>query len=107
MGIKIPRKKEENATFVKKYAPPERLLTSLGISVTCKEQRRLLDLYKTAVASYCAAVNDTAVTRGRLTIDDFDRLLARTKDAEHIVDRAREALDKHKAEHGCYTSPNP
>jgi hypothetical protein len=55
--------------------------------VRCEEQNRLLKLYRAAVSEYSATVNDLAVTRGKITLQEYNRLLAVSEKLEQVQKR--------------------
>ena len=67
----------------------------------CEEQNRLLKLYRAAVSEYSATVNDLAVTRGKITLQEYNRLLAVSEKARTGSEEGRLALEGHTQEHGC------
>ena len=69
--------------------------------MACEEQHRLLALYRARVSAYSVAVNDLTLTRGKIMLQQYDRLAAVTGKARTASEAARRALDQHKNEHGC------
>jgi hypothetical protein len=69
--------------------------------VACKEQHRLLNLYRAKVSAYSAAVNDLTLTRGKIMLQEYNRLAAVTEKARTDSEAAQRALDRHRREHGC------
>ena len=69
--------------------------------MACEEQHRLLDLYTAKVSAYSAAVNDLALTRGKIMLQEYNRLAAVTEKARAASEAARRVLDRHTEEHGC------
>jgi hypothetical protein len=70
-------------------------------TVHCEEKQRLLDLYKSAMAHYSAALNDVAVTRGKTTQPEYNRLLSLSEKAWIATEASRLALERHTQKHGC------
>jgi hypothetical protein len=69
--------------------------------MACEEQHRLLALYKARVSAYSDAVNDLTLTRGKIMLQEYNRLAAVTEKARTASEAARRALDQHTEEHGC------
>ena len=61
----------------------------------CEDQTRLLNLYKAAVSHYSAMVHDLTLTRGKISKQEYHRLMAVTDKARVASERARLALDRH------------
>ena len=66
-----------------------------------KEKHRLLDLYKSEVAKYSAAVGDLNLSRGKTSQPEYDRLVILSDEAWKAADSARLALERHSNKHGC------
>jgi len=71
--------------------------------MSCEEQGRLLDLYREAVSHYSATVNDMHLTRGKITKEEYDRLLRTTNKARADSETAYFSLERHVDKHGCQT----
>jgi hypothetical protein len=69
--------------------------------MACEAQHRLLDLYTAKVSAYSAAVNDLTLTRSKIMLQEYNRLVAVTEKARTASQAARRALDQHTEEHGC------
>jgi len=69
--------------------------------VHCEEKYRLLNLSKSSVNGHSAAVDDLAITRGKTSKQDHDRLLALAEEARDKSEAASRALFQHTREHGC------
>jgi len=67
----------------------------------CKQQTLLLNVYRAKVTAYSASVNDLSVTRGKIQIQEYERLLVVSDKARIASEAARLALDRHSKEHGC------
>jgi hypothetical protein len=67
----------------------------------CEEQQRLRAFYQARVLAHGTAVNDQAVTRGKTSKQEFDRLCAATEKARTNLAASRLALQRHIQEHGC------
>jgi hypothetical protein len=67
----------------------------------CKERTLLLNVYRTKVAAYSAAVDDLSVTRDKIPKEDYDLLAAVMEQARAASEVARLALDRHTQAHGC------
>jgi len=63
--------------------------------------RRLLDLYTSAMARYSAALDDVAVTRGKTTQPEYNRLLSLSEKAWIATEACRLGLERHTQKHGC------
>jgi len=69
--------------------------------VACEERHRLLNLYGAKLSAYSTAVNDLTLTRGKIMLQEYNRLAAVTEKARAALEAARQALDRHTEEHGC------
>jgi len=67
----------------------------------CKEKERLRVLYNAASEHYSATMNDVAVTRGKTSKQEHDRLQSLADEARNVGDRTHLALERHKQKHGC------
>jgi hypothetical protein len=67
----------------------------------CEEKYRLLSIYKAKVSAHSAAVDDLAVTSGKVSKKDYARLWALTENARSESEAASLALSQHTREHGC------
>jgi hypothetical protein len=67
----------------------------------CDEKQRLRILYSQAVEIHCSAVDGMLQARGRVSKQEYDRLLTVRDEAKRVLNSARLALDQHKREHGC------
>ena len=67
----------------------------------CAEKARLLKLCALAESHHQRAVQGLARFIGKLKKSDFEELLEFGETARKIVNEAREALERHAAEHGC------
>jgi len=63
--------------------------------VPCKELTLLLNVYKAKVAAYSTTVNDLSVTRGKISMQEYNRLLVVSETARTASEVARLALDRH------------
>jgi hypothetical protein len=72
-----------------------------GVAAHRTGQDRLVGLYTAAVARYSATVNDTTVTRGKTSKQEYDRLLSLSEEARISAEAARLALGRHAHKHGC------
>jgi len=68
-------------------------------SVDCEEQNRLLDVYGRAVHHYSYANELMMQARGHP--DLFDEAKRRADQAKIKCEAARQALMKHREDHGC------
>lgn len=62
----------------------------------CEEQNRLLNLYKAKVSAYSATVDDLTLTRGKISVEEYGRLLAAMERTRTVSKKARLALDQHR-----------
>jgi hypothetical protein len=69
--------------------------------VPCEEKSRLLDIYKAKAAAHSAAVDDLALTRGKIPKREYTRLWGLTENARSESEAASRALSQHTREHGC------
>jgi len=67
----------------------------------CEEQQRLRAFYQARVLAHATAVNDQAVTRGKTSKQEFERLCATTEKARTDLETSSLALQRHIQEHGC------
>jgi hypothetical protein len=67
----------------------------------CEEKYRLLTIYKAKVFAHSAAVSDLAVTRGKVSKQDYTRLWELMENARSESEAASQALLQHTREHGC------
>jgi hypothetical protein len=67
----------------------------------CEEKRRLVNLCAVTKSEYSRAMEAIALRIGELNISHFDELAEFAKDAKKAMEEAREALERHTAEHGC------
>jgi hypothetical protein len=67
----------------------------------CEEKYRLLSVYKAKVSAHSSAVNELAVTRGKVSKQNYTRLWALTENARSESEAASRALLQHTREHGC------
>ncbi len=67
----------------------------------CEHKLRLIDLHKDATLRYSLAVTDLAVTRGKISKSEFERLLVFAQKTRTISEALRHEFLKHAKEHGC------
>ena len=67
----------------------------------CEEKYRLLSVYKAKATAHSAAVNDLAVTRGKVSKQEYGHLWALTENARSESEAASRSLLQHTREHGC------
>ena len=67
----------------------------------CEHKLRLIDLHKDATFLYSLAVTDLAVTRGKISQEEFERLLAFAQKTRTTAEALRHEFWKHAEEHGC------
>jgi hypothetical protein len=65
------------------------------------EKSRLLELYKTAVLSHSAAINDLTVTRGRTSKQEYERIRTCAEKAKTDAEAAGREFFDHTQTHGC------
>jgi hypothetical protein len=65
----------------------------------CREQTRLFNVYRAKVAAYSTCVNDLTLMCGKVTVQEYVRLLAAADRARTASEVARLALDRHMEEH--------
>ena len=70
----------------------------------CEKCAELLRAYQKALAMYSCALEALDVVRPTDAKRDYNRLLCYVDDASLELDRARNALKAHAAEHGCFPS---
>jgi hypothetical protein len=73
----------------------------LAVHVPCEEKHRLIDLYRSAMGRYSAAVNDITVTRGKTSPPEYKRLLSLSEKAWTATEASRLDLERHTKKHGC------
>jgi hypothetical protein len=69
--------------------------------VRCNEKHQLIELFKAGVAHYSATVNDLNLTRGKISENEYDRLMSLVEEARVTSETARLTLDRHIQKHGC------
>jgi hypothetical protein len=67
----------------------------------CEEQARLLRLCALAESHHQRAIQELTRFIGKLKKSDYEELLEFADAASKILAGAREALERHTAEHGC------
>jgi hypothetical protein len=50
----------------------------------CEEQTRLFNIYRAKVAAYSASVNDLTLMRGKITLQEYSRLLGAADNARTV-----------------------
>jgi hypothetical protein len=76
-------------------------MTARARIALCQEKQRLRILYSQAVEINCCAVEGLIQARGRVSKQEYDRLLAVRNEVRQMLNSARSALEQHKQEHGC------
>ena len=67
----------------------------------CIERGRLLDLTTAATSSYSDAVRELTESIGKVSKEQYRRKKSEVEILRVDVSHAREALDTHRALHGC------
>ena len=108
-SIPCSRRKRESGWLERQFCPPRRPKHRVPVSraasgilaahMRCEEKDRLIGLYTAAVARYSATVNDTTVTRGKTSKQEYDRLLSLSEEARTVGTRTNTAA---KARHYCF-----
>ena len=69
--------------------------------VSCAEKLRLRTLYGEALKCRDGAINDMLLVRGQVSKEEYERIRALADEARAALNLARQALERHKHEHGC------
>jgi phage shock protein A len=67
----------------------------------CSTKERLLAEYDRATEKYLDALHELRANMATSPKPLYDRLLQASEDARSVSERARIALERHVAEHGC------
>ena len=67
----------------------------------CAERIRLMNVWSKAAGVYHATVRELTKRAGSLDAKAYDQLLVNADLARQEVEKNRDALDVHRAEHGC------
>jgi hypothetical protein len=67
----------------------------------CSERGNLLDDLNRATSGYSRAAADLGMRMGTFSEFEYKRIKATVEQARLIAERVREALMKHREEHGC------
>lgn len=73
----------------------------IPVTQTCPEKQRLLDACQVAAADYSTPVRMLAERVGVLSRADYVRIRDYSERARFKAEAARNAMDRHIAEHGC------
>jgi exonuclease VII small subunit len=70
----------------------------------CNEHAQLLKNYQKAVATFSEALEALEAARATVSRDEYQRMAGYVDQAHTKWQHARDALQQHTAEHGCYPS---
>jgi hypothetical protein len=70
----------------------------------CEEHRDLLKAYREAVATFSRTLEALETARATAARAEYQRMARRVEEARLDSEKARIALEKHTAEHGCFPS---
>ncbi|HEV8413561.1 MAG TPA: hypothetical protein VGQ49_08190 [Bryobacteraceae bacterium] len=82
-----------NPEVIAKAGPSPRL--------SCPEKLQLRTLYGEALKRRDGAINQVLLVRGKVSIQEYDRIRALADEARAALNLARRALEEHKENHGC------
>jgi len=75
--------------------------TRIRVIPLCEERRRLRSVYSQTVTRHSRAVEEVIQLRGKVAMEEYQRLRACADQARQARSTARLALDHHREEHGC------
>jgi hypothetical protein len=68
----------------------------------CEEHRDLLKAYREAVATFSGALEALETARATASRAKYQQMAQHVEEARLVSEKARIALAKHTAEHGCF-----
>jgi hypothetical protein len=71
------------------------------MNATICEEKRLFNAYRNAIKAHSESVSDLQRKMGTSSKADYEAMYRKTETLSHEAAKAKDALDKHVAAHGC------